>query len=44
MHNGDREITLSEIDKPIYMVIYINKNDNQKIDENEIYYLTIYFK
>jgi antitoxin component YwqK of YwqJK toxin-antitoxin module len=44
MHNGDREMTLSEIDKPIYMVIYINKNDNQKIDNNEIYYLTLLFK
>jgi antitoxin component YwqK of YwqJK toxin-antitoxin module len=44
MHNGDREMTISEIDKPIYMVIYINKNDNLKIENNEIYYLTLLFK
>ena len=44
MHNGHKELTISEMDKPIYMVIYINKNGNLKIDENEIYYLTLYFK
>lgn len=44
MHNGDKELTISKMDKPIFMIIYINKNDNLKIDENEIYYLTLLFE
>ena len=44
IHDGIKEKTISEINKPIYMIIYIDKNENLKIDKNEIHYITIVFK
>ncbi len=41
MHDGDEEQNMSEINKPIYMVIYMDKNENKKIDDDEIFYVTV---
>ena len=44
IHDGDEEKSITALNKPIYMVIYMDKNGNLKIDENEIHYLSLKFK
>lgn len=38
-----KEKPISEIYKPIYMIMYMDKNENLKIDKKEIHYITIEF-
>lgn len=40
----DAEKTIYEIEQPIYLVVYIDKNQNLKIDEEELFYLTLNFE
>lgn len=41
IHDGGKDKPLTTLQKPLYMVIYMDKNGNLKIDENEIHYLTL---
>lgn len=35
-----KSVPISEINKPTYLVIFIDKNENKKIEQNEINYIT----
>ena len=41
IHNDGVSIPISEVNKPIYMVVFIDKNENYKVDANEINYLIL---
>ncbi len=41
VHAENQEQNISRITKPIYMIIYMDKNLNKQIDEKEIFYVTI---
>lgn len=43
LHDGDKETTVSELNNPLYLVMYVDKNQNQKIDIGEIHYVTLLF-
>lgn len=44
IHDGEEEIPVSALHAPLYMVIYMDKNRNLKIDKNEIHYVTLNFQ
>ena len=41
IYEETKEFPISEIDKSIYMLIFTDKNENNKIETGEIYYITI---
>jgi len=44
LQDENKNFAISNIKKPIYMIIYMDKNNNLKIDKNEIHYISLLFQ